>query len=247
MADIEEWCKFLTAACRNYRLPFDEQLLIFAQRPDAAAVLPINGKYGWNQRFGRWVNSGAKGIAVFDRSYAKGTRLKYYFDISDTHETNISRPVPLWTMRSEYELEVIETLGNSFGDLDKRSNFTQALFSAAKNAAEDNIPDYTSELLGLTKDSFLEELDELNIALIYKNLVQNSIGYMLLVRCGMNPEPYFDNDDFRDILNFNTPETINALGTATSSIAQMCLSEIARTVLSLERQAKKKIAHLQIH
>ena len=240
LADIEEWCKFLTAACRNYRLPFDEQLLIFAQRPDAAAVLPINGKYGWNQRFGRWVNSGAKGIAVFDRSYAKGTRLKYYFDISDTHETNISRPVPLWTMRSEYELEVIETLGNSFGDLDKRSKFTQALFSAAKNAAEDNIPDYTSELLGLTKDSFLEELDELNIALIYKNLVQNSIGYMLLVRCGMNPEPYFDNDDFRDILNFNTPETINALGTATSSIAQMCLSEIARTVLSLERQAKKE-------
>ena len=231
------WQRFLVSACRNYRLPFDEQLLVHAQRPDATAVLEIER---WNKRFGRWVNRGANGIAVFDSRHTDRPRLKYYFDISDTHEGNFPQPVPLWAVRPEYEPKIIETLENSFGELEHKEDLGAALLSAAKNAVEDNIQDYLSELKTITEGSFLEELDDLNLEVLYRKALENSIGYMLMVRCGLDPAGAFEDEDFRDVLNFNTPETLNALGVATGDISQMCLSEISRTVLALQRQPKKE-------
>ena len=233
----DQWRAFLASACRNYRLSFDEQLLVFAQRPDATAVLEIER---WNRQFGRWVNRGANGIAVFDGEHNGKPRLKYYFDISDTHEARFPRPVPLWTVREEYAPDIIETLENSFGELEHKEDLGEALLSVAKNAVEDNMPDYLSELKTLTEGSFLEELDELNLEVEYRRAVQNSIGYMLLVRCGLDPSEYFEDEDFRDVLNFNTPQTLNALGVATGDISQMCLSAISRTVLALQRQPQKE-------
>ena len=233
----DQWRAFLASACRNYRLSFDEQLLVYAQRPDATAVLEIER---WNRQFGRWVNRGANGIAVFDGEHNGKPRLKYYFDISDTHEARFPQPVPLWTVREEYAPDIIETLENSFGELEHKEDLGEALLSAAKNAVEDNMPDYLSELKTLTEGSFLEELDELNLEVEYRRAVQNSIGYMLLVRCGLDPSEYFEDEDFRDVLNFNTPQTLNALGVATGDISQMCLSAISRTVLALQRQPQKE-------
>ena len=232
-----EWQAFLAAACRNYRLTFDEQLLVYAQRPDATAVLEIER---WNRQFGRWVTRGANGIAVFDGEHTGKPRLKYYFDISDTHEARFPRPVPIWTVREEYAPDIIETLENSFGELEHKEDLGAALLSAAKNAVEDNMPDYLSELKSLTEGSFLEELDGLNLEVEYRGAVQNSIGYMLLVRCGLDPSEYFEDEDFRDVTDFNTPQTLNALGVAAGDISQMCLSAISRTVLALQRQPKKE-------
>ena len=233
----DQWRAFLASACRNYRLSFYEQLLVYAQRPDATAVLEIER---WNRQFGRWVNRGANGIAVFDGEHNGKPRLKYYFDISDTHEARFPRPVPLWTVREEYAPDIIETLENSFGELEHKEDLGEALLSAAKNAVEDNMPDYLSELKTLTEGSFLEGLDELNLEVKYRRAVQNSIGYMLLVRCGLDPSDYFEDEDFRDVTNFNTPQTLNALGVAAGDISQMCLSAISRTALALQRQPKKE-------
>ena len=233
----DQWQAFLASACRNYRLTFDEQLLVYAQRPDATAVLEIER---WNRQFGRWVNRGANGIAVFDGEHTGKPRLKYYFDISDTHEARFPRPVPVWTVREEYAPDIIETLENSFGELEHKEDLGAALLSAAKNAVEDNMPDYLSELKTLTEGSFLEELDELNLEVEYRRAVQNSIGYMLLVRCGLDPSGYFEDMDFRDVTDFNTPQTLNALGVATGDISQMCLSAISRTALALQRQPQKE-------
>ena len=233
----DQWRAFLASACRNYRLSFDEQLLVYAQRPDATAVLEIER---WNRQFGRWVNRGANGIAVFDGEHNGKPRLKYYFDISDTHEARFPRPVPLWTVREEYAPDIIETLENSFGELERKEDLGEALLSAAKNAVEDNMPDYLAELKTLTEGSFLEELDELNLEVEYRRAVQNSIGYMLLVRCDLDPSEYFEDMDFRDVTDFNTPQTLNALGVATGDISQMCLSAISRTVLALQRQPQKE-------
>ena len=234
-ANPSNWRAFLTSSCRNYRLPFDEQLLIYAQRQDATAVLEMER---WNRRFGRWVNRGAKGIAVFDRE--RSHRLRYYFDVADTHETRNSRPVPLWQVRPEYEQDVVETLENSFGELEHREDFGDALLSAARNAVEDNMGDYLGELELLTQGSLLEELDGDNLTLQFRTLVGNSVAAMLLARCGIDPLDYLEDEDFQEIGNFNTPETRNALGVATRDIARMCLDEVARTVLSLERQAQKE-------
>ena len=233
----DQWQAFLASACRNYRLSFHEQLLVYAQRPDATAVLEIER---WNRQFGRWVNRGANGIAVFDGEHNGKSRLKYYFDISDTHEARFPRPVPLWTVREEYAPDIIETLENSFGELERKEDLGEALLSAAKNAVEDNMPDYLAELKTLTEGSFLEELDELNLEVECRRAVQNSIGYMLLVRCGLDPSEYFEDMDFRDVTDFNTPQTLNALGVATGDISQMCLSAISRTVLALQRQPQKE-------
>ena len=239
LAAPQAWQSFLTTACHNFRLPFDEQVLLYAQRPDATAVLPIEGKNGWNKRFGSWVNRGATGIAVFDGDAVGRSRLKYYFDISDTHESRFARPVPIWTMRPEYEPAVIEALENSFGELEDKTDLAAALLSAAKNATQDNMPDYLTELKYYKENSFLEELDDLNIEVEYRRALENSIGYMLLARCGIDPTAYFTDDDFRDIVDFSTPETLNALGTATGDIGQMCLSAVSRTALTLQRQAER--------
>lgn len=236
----ESWTAFLRSACRNYRLPFDEQVLVHAQRPDAVAVLEIEGENGWNKRFGRWVNRGAKGIAVFDREYTHGTRLKYYFDISDTHESRFARPVPLWEMHPAYEADIIESLENSFGELESKENLAAALLSTAKNAVEDNMPDYLADLLLSRENSFLEELDDFNVEVAYRDALQTSVAYMLMTRCGIDADEYLFREDFSNLLNFNTPETVNALGTAASDIAEMGLSEIARTVRNLQKTEKRQ-------
>ena len=236
----QAWQRFLTTACRNFRLSFDEQVLLFAQRPEATAVLEIDGKNGWNKRFGRWVNRGATGIAVFDGDHQGRARLKYYFDIADTHEGNFARPVPIWTVRPEFEDAIIETLENSFGELDDTNDLAAALLSATKNAVEDNLPDYLDQLHYYKENSSLEELDAFNIEVLYRRAVEASVGYMLLTRCGIAPELYFSDDDFRCVAEFNTPNTLNTLGLATGDIAQMCLTEISRTVLPLQRQMEKE-------
>lgn len=229
----ESWQRFLDSACRNFKLRFDEQLLIFAQRPDATAVLEIER---WNESFGRWVNRGARGIAVFEDSDRTHQRLKHYFDISDTHPSRYSRPVPIWQMEPECEAEVIETLESTFGTLAEKDTLGEAILSAAKNAVEDNIPDYVGDLLYSTRDSFLEELDEDMIEAMYRKVVRNSVAYMLMSRLGLDTGDYFERSDFEDVINFNTGETMNALGFATSDIAEMALTEVARTINALNRE-----------
>ena len=233
VSNPQNWQNFLQSACRNYKLRFDEQLLIFAQRPDATAVLEIER---WNTSFGRWVNKGAKGIAVFEDADRSRQRLTHYFDISDTHESRYSRPVPLWNMRDEYAASVIETLESTFGELENKNNLSNAVMSAAQNAAEDNLPDYLNDLVYNGEDSFLEELSEDMIASLYKKVVANSVAYMMMSRLGINAEEYFETDDFRDVTNFNTQDTLNALGIATSDIAEMGLSEISKTVMALDKE-----------
>ena len=233
VSDVENWQAFLRCACRNYRLRFDEQLLIYAQRPDATAVLEIER---WNDKFGRWVNRGAKGIAVFEDADRSRQRLTHYFDISDTHASRYSRPVPIWEMKPEYTDDVIESLENTFGELENRESLADAVLSAAKNAVEDNIPDYLGDLMYAADDSFLYGLSEDMITAMYKKAVTNSVAYMMMTRLGIDTEPFFEAEDFSVITNFNTPETLNALGIASSDIAEMGLGEISRTVLALERQ-----------
>lgn len=229
----DKWAAFLKTACYNYRLRFDEQLLLYAQKPDATAVLPIEQ---WNRTFGRWVNRGAKGIAVFESLNGNSQRLVHYFDISDTHASEISRAVPIWNVKPEYTDEVIDTLESSFGYLDEKNSLADAIISASGNAVEDNIPDYVGDLLVTVNDTFLEELDEDIVKSMYRQLVSNSVAFMIMTRLGIDTEPYFNDDDFRDIVNFNTQEALNALGFATSDIAEMGLSEISKTVLALNRQ-----------
>ena len=229
----DKWAAFLKTACYNYRLRFDEQLLLYAQKPEATAVLPIEQ---WNRTFGRWVNWGAKGIAVFESLNGNSQRLVHYFDISDTHASEISRAVPIWSMKPEYTDEVINTLESSFGYLDEKNSLADAIISASSNAVEDNIPDYVGDLLVTVNDTFLEELDEDIVKSMYRQLVSNSVAFMIMTRLGIDTEPYFNDDDFRDIVNFNTQEALNALGFATSDIAEMGLSEISKTVLALNRQ-----------
>jgi len=233
VSDVQNWQAFLRCACRNYRLRFDEQLLIYAQRPDATAVLEIER---WNDKFGRWVNRGAKGIAVFEDADRSRQRLIHYFDISDTHESRYSRPVPIWDMKPEYTDDVIESLENTFGELENKDSLADAVMSAAKNAVEDNIPDYLSDLMYAADDSFLYGLSEDMITSMYRKAVTNSVAYMMMTRLGIDTEPYFETEDFSVITNFNTPEALNALGIASSDIAEMGLGEISRTVLALERQ-----------
>ena len=233
VSDVQNWQAFLRCACRNYRLRFDEQLLIYAQRPDATAVLEIER---WNDKFGRWVNRGAKGIAVFEDADRSRQRLTHYFDISDTHASRYSRPVPIWEMKPEYTDDVIESLENTFGELENRESLADAVLSAAKNAVEDNIPDYLGDLMYDADDSFLYGLSEDMITAMYKKAVTNSVAYMMMTRLGIDTEPFYEAEDFSVITNFNTPETLNALGIASSDIAEMGLGEISRTVLALERQ-----------
>ena len=235
LARSDRWTAFLRSACRNYKLPFEEQVLVHAQRPDATAVLEIER---WNRQFGRWVNKGATGIAVFDRDYPGRTRLKYYFDISDTHESRLSRPVPLWQVPAEQEPDVIEALENRFGALDDKGTLEEAIVSAMENAAADNMTDYLDDLQNCRDNSLLEELDELNLSVLYRRLLENSTAYMLMCRCGLEPDEYFDPEDFSEVFNFNTPETLNALGVATRDIAESGLSAIALTVRSRQKQIR---------
>ena len=230
----QAWQGFLSSACRNYKCRFDEQLLIYAQRPDAVAVAKLET---WNRQFKRWVNKDSKGIAVFDPKGRRNT-LKYYFDVSDTHEGYYgSRPVPIWQMDERYEQTVMERLSDRFGDVES-TDLASALMETAKNAVEDNLQDYFSQLKDCTKDSFLEELDDFNIEVIYRRLAANSVAFMLISRCGLDTNEFFDREDFADIVNFNTPATINAIGVATSDIAEMALREISQSIRNVQMAEK---------
>ena len=230
-SSYKNWTGFLRAACYNYKCPFDEQILIYAQRPDATAVLKMER---WNRQFGRWVNRGAKSIAVFgdDGQHL----LKLYFDVSDTHESRFAHPLPIWTMQPAFEPAVIETLEATFGNLAEKENLAEAVRSASHNAVADNITDYLHDLLDCREDSLLEELDDLNLEVFYRDALEVSVSYMLLTRLGLRADDYFSPDEFGHVYEFNTHMTINALGIATSDIAEMGLREISRTVMQAQRE-----------
>ena len=230
-SSYKSWTGFLRAACYNYKCPFDEQILIYAQRPDATAVLEMER---WNRQFGRWVNRGAKSIAVFgdDGQHL----LKLYFDVSDTHKSRFAHPLPIWTMQPAFEPAVIETLEATFGNLAEKENLAEAVRSASHNAVADNITDYLQDLLDCREDSLLEELDNRNLEVFYRDALEVSVSYMLLTRLGLRADDYFSPDEFGHVYEFNTHMTISALGIATSDIAERGLREISRTVMQAQRE-----------
>lgn len=236
----EKWIAFLQSASKNYRLPFDEQLLIHVQRPEATAVLPMEK---WNEKFGRWVKRDSKGIAVFDKSSDR-LKLKYYFDVSDTREgkyKRLVRPVSLWSVAEEQQEPVKEALVNTFGVTDgDRKEFAMVILEASLNIAEDNIGDYLPDILLATKDSPLEEIDEFNIRLKMKQLLANSISYMLFFRCGIEPDIYLETRDFQNIRDFHTKELVNLFGVAASDMSEMALGEVADTIRKLKIQERKQ-------
>lgn len=236
----EKWIAFLQSASKNYRLPFDEQLLIHVQRPEATAVLPMEK---WNEKFGRWVKRDSKGIAVFDKSSDR-LKLKYYFDVSDTREgkyKRLVRPVSLWSVAEEQQEPVKEALVNTFGVTDgDRKEFAMVILEVSLNIAEDNIGDYLPDILLATKDSPLEEIDEFNIRLKMKQLLANSISYMLFLRCGIEPDIYLETRDFQNIRDFHTKELVNLFGVAASDMSEMALGEVADTIRKLKIQERKQ-------
>ena len=227
------WQSFLKTAGRNFRLRFDEQLLIYAQRPDATAVLEIER---WNVTFGRWVNRGAKGIAVFEDADRSRQRLIHYFDISDTHESRYSRPVPIWEMRPEYEAEVIETLENTFGAVNDTTSIENVVKESIANAVEDNIADYISDFMSLSAGSDIEYLSADEANALYLELVKNSVSYMVMARLGLEADKVYSPDDFAGISSFNSQEVLNAVGIATSDIAEMALLPVSRTISTLSKE-----------
>ena len=231
----DNWISFLKTAAWNYKYPFHDQLLIYAQRPEATACAPIEL---WNQKFGRWVNRGAKGIALIDDSGSR-LSLRHVFNVSDTN-SHYNRPIVLWALRDGYTEDVTETLENAFGDLKDKSSMPSTLISTAFNAVEDNYPDYLSDLIYSRENSFLEELDDLNVEVIFKDTLRNSVACMLLARCGYSGDELFSFEDFQGIVNFNTLDTISRLGAATSDISEMILKEIGTTVKDLQKSERKQ-------
>ena len=227
------WQSFLKTAGRNFRLRFDEQLLIYAQRPDATAVLEIER---WNGTFGRWVNRGAKGIAVFEDADRSRQRLIHYFDISDTHESRHSRTVPIWEMRPDYEAEVIETLENTFGAVNDTTSIENVVKESIANAVEDNIADYISDFMSLGAGSDIEYLSADEANALYLELVRNSVSYMVMARLGLDADKVYSPDDFVGISSFNSQEVLNAVGIATSDIAEMALLPVSRTISTLSKE-----------
>lgn len=234
--DARAWQSFLRTACRNYKLRFDEQLLLFAQRPDATAVLEIER---WNTAFGRWVNRGAKGIAVFEDSSGKSQRLKYYFDITDTHGTKRSREVPVWKMSDEYQSDVAEALKNAFGTSTDSDDLRIVIKESVVNAVDDNIDDY---IYGFVKSGTGSEIDYMkpeDAEEIYKRIVTNSVVYMIYERLGM--DNLLTDDDFNGIEYFSTPELLNSIGYATGDIARMGLGIVSKTIRSTKKEKQQVI------
>ena len=238
MSSQGAWRAFLRSACRNYKCRFDEQVLIYAQRPDARAVLELED---WNKKLGRWVNRGAIGIAVFDDIHTGRSRLKHYFDISDTHAGRFSRPVPIWEMQERYEEEIIEALEGSFGAVQDNGSLDSTLLQIVHNVVEDDEQDYFRELMYCRENSYLEELDEFNVEVFFRQALEASVSYMLLERCfGGAADQYAGLVDFSSLFNFNTRETVNALGIATSDMAEMVLKEIALTVRNIQKRERQQ-------
>lgn len=228
------WMRFLTTAANNYKYRFKDQLLIFAQKPDAVACAEIET---WN-RLGRWVNKGTKGIALL---VDKNTpyKLRHVFDVSDTN-SRAGYGAYLWQMAERYESAVTESLENSFGELESHTDFASVLMDTAKNAVEDNYSDYLSDLVSVKVGSYLDELDELNTGVWFKDALTSSIGFMLLSRCGIDPRAYYSREDFERVFDFSTPETVAILGGAASDISEMVLREIGTTVKNLLMEERKQ-------
>ena len=230
LADYENWTAFLKSAAWQYKYPFQDQILIYAQRPDATACASIDV---WNKKLKAWINRGSKGIALL-REGDRGKYLDYVFDISDTHSNN--GPIRLWQYNSRFDNAIIETLENSFGELKNKSSITDAILSAAQNAVEDSKADYLSELKYAKENSFLDGLDELNIDVEFQQTAESSIAYIVLQRLGINADNVFEREDFPHIMNFNTPETLSVLGNAVSSISEETLRGISETIRAEVRE-----------
>ena len=233
--DTASWTSFLKTAAWNYKYPFQDEVLIYAQRPDATACAPIEL---WNKKLDRWVNKGAKGIALID-FIGNNCTLRHVFDISDTHSHG-NRPISLWTMRDEYKDIVTEALGNAFGELDCTVDLSSSLACAAYNAADDNLTDYLPELFSSRAGSLLESMNEQEAGELFKYTLKSSVAYMVLTRCGCNAEEYVIHDDLQKVSYFNTTDTISHLGAAVSDISEMVLRQIEVTVKDLQRTERNR-------
>ena len=234
-SNVERYTDFLVTAANNYKYSFKEQLLIHAQKPEATACAEIET---WN-RLGRWVNKGTKGIALLvDRDIPY--KLRHVFDISDTN-SRAGRTVTLWQMRPQYEEAVSESLQDSFGEVDGVIDFPHLLIEISKNAVDDNLSDYLSDLNAVKGDSFLEDLDDTSLEVWLKDTLKSSVAFMALSRTGYDPHEYFSREDFEHIFDFNTNAVISVLGSATSDISEMVIKEIGETVKELEKEEKQKI------
>lgn len=231
-----EWTNFLGCAAMNYKYSFSDQVLIYAQKPEASACAEIDT---WNKSLKRWVNKGSKGIALLAEDNAKAY-LRYVFDISDTN-SRYGKNIVLWSVTKPYEEYVIESLENTYGELENKESLVQAIISTASNMAQDNLPDYLSDLMYFRNGSLLEELDDLNVEVLFKETLSNSVAYIMLKRCGINPNNHIDIDEFATMLNFNTYDTITRLGIATSDIAETGLREIYNTIKSVRINEIDKI------
>ena len=233
-ANSGNYMAFLTTAAHNFKYNFRDQLLIYAQKPDATACAQIDF---WNKH-GRYVNRGTRGIALLVDT-DQGYKLRYVFDMSDTNSRQ-GRTIPIWKMEPRYEDTVIEALENSYGEFPNLSGLAACLLETAKVIVEDNFGDYLTELRGIKEGSLLEELDDLSTEAWFKGLVESSVAFIMLTRCGIDPMDYFSGEDFAHVYDFDTPETLSILGGAVSDIAEMPLREIATTVLSLYRAEQRE-------
>ena len=235
----QEWAGFLTNAARLYKYPFHEQMMIYAQRPDATACAEYDL---WNNRMGRYVRRGSKGIALVNDSGDR-PRLRYVFDISDTGTREHSRTPWLWTMNEEHTAPVMAMLERNY-DV-SGSDLPQQLADVAAGLAEEYWTDHRQDILYIVDGSFLEEYDEENIGMQFKSAAAVSITYALMSRCGLEPEQYFSHEDFMAIFDFNTPATVGALGTAVSQINQQVLRQIGVTIQNYERakSAERSATH----
>ena len=230
----EDWTSFLRCASNNFKYDFADQVLIYAQRPDATACAEIEV---WNKRMNRWVNRGATGIALLDYS-GNSQKLRYVFDVSDTN-SYYGYEVPRWKVKERYHDEIAQALINSFGEV-AEGELESVIDDTARNMAEENVIDYISALKESADGSFLEDLDDDNIKVIFSNILAGSIGYMMMTRCGFNADDFYDFEDFKDIFNFNTPSTVISMGVAVSDIAEMGLREIEITVKNIQKNEQKR-------
>lgn len=232
----ESWMSFLECAAMNYKYPFNDQVLIYAQKPTAIACAKIES---WNKQVGRWVNKGAKGIALFTEEDGY-TRLRYVFDVADTNSRN-GKSFRLWSVPKPYELDIIESLENKYGELDDKSSLALAIKSVSKIIVEDNLQDYLEDLMLYRDNSSLETLEEDNVKEVFKTILENCIAFSMIKRCGLNPNEYFTKNDFKEILKFDSYETISRLGIASSEISEMGIREIYTTIKNLRINEINKI------
>lgn len=233
ITDPVKWQSFLQTAGRNFKLRFDEQFLLFIQRPDATAVLEIER---WNETFERWVNKGAKGIAVFESANRSRQRLIHYFDISDTHESSHSRPVPIWNMKPEYETTVIEALQNAFGSVYDITSLESVIKESVSNIIKNNTEKYVSDFMNVGLGSDIKSLPTEEANSLYLNFVKDSVSYMIMARLGLDVDKIYSPSDFAVLSKFNSQEVFNAVGVATNKTAKIALEQIAKSILMYEQK-----------